>query len=53
MNYCTLQLMSETKDHWCMGADDTGELTRWENFTRLKAEVADELEEVHLVRTVL
>lgn len=44
-----VQFMAETKDHWCVGADDTGEITLWENFSKLKAEVDDELEEVHLV----
>ena len=32
-----------------MGADDTGEMTTWENFEKLKAEVEEELEDVHLV----
>lgn len=32
-----------------MGADDTGEMTTWENFAKLKAEVEEELEDVHLV----
>lgn len=44
-----LQFMSETKEHWCVGTDDTGDLTTWENFAKFKMEVEEELEEVLLV----
>ena len=43
------QFMSETKEHWCVGTDDTGDLTTWENFAKFKMEVEEELEEVLLV----
>ena len=36
-----------------MGADDTGEMMLWENFAKLKEEVEDELEDVHLVRRLI
>ena len=42
--------MSETKQHWSMGGDDTGDITSWENFRKFKAEVDEELEGVHLVK---
>ncbi len=41
--------MSETRQHWSMGVDDTGDITTWENFRKFKAEVDEELEGVHLV----
>ena len=41
--------MSETKDHWCVGVDNTGDITKWDNFVKLKSEVEEELGEVHLV----
>lgn len=41
--------MSETKEHWCLGPDDTGEITVWDNFAKLKSDVDDDLVDVHLV----
>ncbi len=43
------QFMSETKDHWCVGVDDTGDITNWDNFIKLKSEVDEDLGDVHLV----
>lgn len=45
-----MQFMFETKKHWCVGVDDTGDITNWENFLKLKSEVDEELGEVHLVK---
>lgn len=41
--------MAETREHWCVGANDTGDITDWDNFVKFKAEVDDELEETLLV----
>lgn len=43
--------MAETRENWCLGADDTGDITSWENFVKLKTEVDDDdLSDVHLVK---
>ena len=45
-----LQFMSETKQHWSFGADDTGDIKSWNNFRKFKAEVDEDMEGFHLVR---
>ena len=42
--------MSETKQHWSLGADNTGDITSWDNFRKFKAEVDEVMEGVHLVK---
>ena len=42
--------MSETREHWSVGTDDTGDLTNWKNFVNFKDEMKNEIEEVHLVK---
>ncbi len=41
--------MLETREHWCVGEDNTGDITKWENFAKFKTLVNEELEDIHLV----
>ena len=43
--------MSETWSHWFVGADNTGDITTWDNLLAFRESVKKDLEEVHLVRS--
>ena len=44
--------MSETWSHWFVGADNTGDITIWDNLLAFRENVKKDLEEVHLVCAV-
>ena len=46
---CSVQFMSETWNHWFVGADNTGDITTWDNLLAFRESVKKDLEEVHLV----
>jgi hypothetical protein len=48
----SVQFMSETWNHWFVGADNTGDITTWDNLLAFRESVKKDLEEVHLVGIV-
>ena len=49
----SVQFMSETWSHWFVGADNTGDITTWDNLLAFRESVKKDLEEVHLVGIML
>ena len=45
--------MSETWNHWFVGANNTGDITTWDNLLAFRETIKKDLEDVHLVCVVI